>query len=57
MELIIEKLKKGIQSHPIIQNSTLSGAKEWKRAHYIILSMNCNFLFWDCLIDEMNEIF
>jgi hypothetical protein len=38
MELIIEKLKKGIQSHPIIQNSTLAGAKEWKRAHYIILS-------------------
>jgi hypothetical protein len=38
MEPIIEKLKKGVQSHPIIQNSTLSGAKEWKRAHYIILS-------------------
>lgn len=45
MELIIEKLKKGIQSHPIIQNSTLSGAKEWKRAHYIILSE----IISDCL--------
>ncbi|GIQ59089.1 hypothetical protein Flavo103_22250 [Flavobacterium collinsii] len=38
MEIIIEKLIKGIQSHPIIQNSTLSGIQEWKRAHYIILS-------------------
>ncbi|KLT67954.1 MULTISPECIES: hypothetical protein [Flavobacterium] len=38
MEIIIEKLIKGIQSHPVIQNSTLSGVKEWKRAHYIILS-------------------
>ncbi|OXB24241.1 hypothetical protein B0A80_05965 [Flavobacterium tructae] len=38
MEIIIEKLIKGIQSHPIIQNSTLSGVTDWKRAHYIILS-------------------
>lgn len=45
MEPIIEKLKKGVQSHPIIQNSTLSGAKEWKRAHYIILSE----IISDCL--------
>lgn len=45
MKPIIEKLIKGIQSHPIIQNSTLSGAKEWKRAHYIILSE----IISDCL--------
>lgn len=38
MEVIIEKLIKAIQSHPIVQNSTLAGVTEWKRAHYIILS-------------------
>lgn len=38
MEIIIEKLIKAIQSHPVIQRSTLNGVTEWKRAHYIILS-------------------
>lgn len=45
MEIIIDKLVEGIKSHPIIQNSTLSGVKEWKRAHYIILSE----IISDCL--------
>lgn len=45
MKIIIDKLIKGIQSHPIIQNSTLSGVKEWKRAHYIILAE----IISDCL--------
>jgi hypothetical protein len=45
MKLIIEKLTKTIKSHPTIQNSTLSGTTEWKRAHYIILSE----IITDCL--------
>lgn len=45
MEFIIEKLTKTVKSHPIIQNSTLSGKTEWKRAHYIILSE----IISDCL--------
>jgi hypothetical protein len=45
MELIIEKLTKTVKSHPTIQNSTLSGTTEWKRAHYIILSE----IISDCL--------
>ncbi|UUC46020.1 hypothetical protein [Flavobacterium cerinum] len=38
MKLIIEQLKKGIQTHPSVLNSTLSSVKTWKRAQYIILS-------------------
>ncbi|MEO4004148.1 hypothetical protein [Flavobacterium sp. CAU 1735] len=38
MKLIIEQLKKGIQTHPSVLNSTLSSVKSWKRAQYIILS-------------------
>ncbi|MCC9072188.1 hypothetical protein LNQ49_11410 [Flavobacterium sp. F-65] len=45
MEIIIDKLIQGIKSHSTIQNSTLSGVKEWKRAHYIILSE----IISDCL--------
>lgn len=38
MKLIIEQLKKGIQTHPSVLNSTLSSVKTWKRAQYLILA-------------------
>ena len=38
MKVIIEQLKQGILDTPSVQNSSLAGIKNWKRAQYIVLS-------------------